>query len=538
MRRRAAERMNGRRCGALGDGRTAAVNKGRRRWSTPAIALVSIVAIAACSSESTTGSPPRAAGPQAQEAPKAAVAAPATKPAKLCPESDELFCARSPHAFVQTGSHGEEVSPLALKPGAPPAAETPVVLNGVNLKQGPYRKDGEWTTELVDTEMSAMAAAGAPGFSVVRIALDWPRFQYRAADGTITIDPEGLAALDRVIDAAAAADVHVILDLIHVRVPDGPCAADDRLAGAKWNVPAWAWERVTGRTQDADCKARPEELGDLMDEVLVLPETTGFIRTILERYDASSARGRNVVAVEPVSEPESSGDSAGSATSRTQHLIDSVYSEWLAAQGPASLRRANATKILILGPIKGDTSLAGVTLAPIARPNIVWSHHDYTLAVTGRSGAGAGYSDSGYASAQVQDRSEQSRPGSPSYDPELVPYQRRLSERRDYLAQMQGWAAAGGLPIFVGEYGVPNSCSPTGDLATAEVYAQHSRRLYDGATIDGEAAPVSRTWWQLSIGGRFGGEYALLTIDGHECPGTDAAGWMPYADELTGGRTR
>ena len=49
---------------------------------------------------------------------------------------------------------------------------------------------------------------------------------------------------------------------------------------------------------------------------------------------------------------------------------------------------------------------------------------------------------------------------------------------------------------------------------------------------------MSRTWWELSIGGRFGGEFALLTIGGHECPGTDAAGWLPYAADLTDGRTR
>lgn len=41
--------------------------------------------------------------------------------------------------------------------------------------------------------------------------------------------------------------------------------------------------------QDDDCKARPNELGDLMDEVLVLPETTRFIRTILKRYDVDGS---------------------------------------------------------------------------------------------------------------------------------------------------------------------------------------------------------------------------------------------------------
>ncbi len=497
--------------------------------------------IAACSSQSaeSSGGPTASSlGPGPAGSPSTSALRPKPSPAQRCPHSDELFCARSPHAFVQTGAHGDEVSPQALAPGAAPEAETPVALNGVNLKQGPYRDGDRWTTELVDTELAAMAAAGAPAFSVVRIALDWPRFQYEDADGTIRIDPDGLAALDRVIDTAAAAHVHVILDLIHVRVPDGPCTADGRLAGAKWNVPAWAWERVTGEAQDADCKARPEDLGALMDEVLVLPETTEFIRTILDRYDASSARGRNVVAVEPVSEAESSGDSAGSATSRTQRLIDGVYSEWLAPGGSASLRRANATKILILSPNKGDASLAGVNLAPIAQPNVVWSQHDYTLAVSGRTSAGAGYSNGGWASPQMQDRAEQRRAGRPSYDPKLVPFARRLAERRQYLAQMQGWAAAGGLPIFVGEYGIENTCAPDGSLVTATAYAEHSQEIYDGAKVGGTAAAVSRTWWQLSIGGRFGGGFALLTVGGRVCPGTDAAGWMPYAVELTADRTR
>lgn len=455
-----------------------------------------------------------------------------------CPETQELYCARAPHAFVQTGSHGDEVSTAALKPGAVPAAEAPVALNGVNLKQGPYRDNGRWTTELVRQELEALGADGAPAFSLVRVALDWPRFQYRAPDGTITIDPEGLAALDELIEAAAAADVHVILDLIHVRVPDGPCAADERLAGAKWNVPAWAWEEVTGTPQDDDCKSRPDELGDLMDEVLVLPETIEFLRTVLERYDASTALGRNVVAVEPVSESESSGDQTGSATSRVQHLIDAVYTRWLAPGGEASLRSANGTKILILSTNKGDASLAGVNLAPIAQPNVVWSHHDYTLALTGESSAGKGYTDDGWVTGRMQDRSEAARPGRPTYDPELVPFQRRLTDRRDYLAQMQGWAAAGGLPIFVGEYGILNTCAPEGDLATGEVYAQHSQQLYDEAQVDGVAAPVSRTWWQLSLGGAFGGEFGLLTLNGRTCPGQNAGGWMPYAYDLTAGRTR
>lgn len=460
------------------------------------------------------------------------------QPVGECPDTDELFCARAPHAFVQSGAHGDELSPQALAEGAKPAAEVPVALNGVNLKQGPYRQDGQWTNDLVRKELEAMGADGAPAFSVVRVALDWPRFQYEAPDGTITIDPLGLAALDALVDSAAQADVHVILDLIHVRVPDGPCVADERLAGAKWNVPAWAWEEVTGQPQDDDCKSRPKELGDLMDEVLLLPETTEFIRTILERYDASTELGRNVVAVEPVSESESSGDATGSATSRVQHLVDSVYTKWLAPNGDASLRSANDTKILILSTNKGDASLQGIDLAPIAQPNVIWSHHDYTLALTGESSAGKGYSDEGWVTPQMQDRSENRRPGRPTYDPQLVPFEQRLEERREYLAQMQGWAAAGGLPIFIGEYGILNTCAPEGDLTTGEVYSQHTQQLYDEAKVDGVAAPVSRTWWQLSLGGAFGGEFGLLTINGRTCPGGDDAGWMPYAYDLTDGRTR
>ena len=313
----------------------------RRRCIALAMALGALVAPAACSSDSSTVADARHDGAPASGLPATVTSQPGPESTKRCPTTDELFCARAPHAFVQTGAHGDEVSAVALAADAVPTAETPVALNGVNLKQGPYRRDGEWTTELVDTELSAMAADGAPAFSVVRVALDWPRFQYEDADGTIRIDPDGLAALDEMIDAAAAADIHVILDLIHVRVPDGPCQADERLAGANWNVPAWAWERVTGQPQDSDCKDRPDDLGDLMDEVLVLPETTEFIRTILRRYDASTVRGRNVVAVEPVSEAESSGDSTGSATSRTQHLVDSVYARWLATDEPASLRSAS-----------------------------------------------------------------------------------------------------------------------------------------------------------------------------------------------------
>ena len=67
---------------------------------------------------------------------------------------------------------------------------------------------------------------------------------------------------------------------------------------------------------------------------------------------------------------------------------------------------------------------------------------------------------------------------------------------------------------------------------------RHSQEIFDGAEVGGAPAPVSRTWWQLSVGGRFGGDFALLTVDGPSCPDTDAAGWMPYAVDLTDGRTR
>ena len=66
----------------------------------------------------------------------------------------------------------------------------------------------------------------------------------------------------------------------------------------------------------------------------------------------------------------------------------------------------------------------------------MWSHHDYTIAVTGGSEAGAGYSNEGWASADVQDHSYQARPGRPAYDPEQVPFDQRLTERRDYLADV------------------------------------------------------------------------------------------------------
>ena len=122
------------------------------RQTRAALALLAVaVVVVACSSESSKGSAARTAGTTPSGSPVATAPSTTLKPVELCPSSEELFCARSPHAFVQTGAHGDEVSPLALAPGAVPTAETPVALSGVNLKQGPYRRGGEWTSELLDT---------------------------------------------------------------------------------------------------------------------------------------------------------------------------------------------------------------------------------------------------------------------------------------------------------------------------------------------------------------------------------------------------
>ena len=93
------------------------------RQTRAALALLAVaVVVVACSSESSKGSAARTAGTTPSGSPVATAPSTTLKPVELCPSSEELFCARSPHAFVQTGAHGDEVSPLALAPGAAPTS--------------------------------------------------------------------------------------------------------------------------------------------------------------------------------------------------------------------------------------------------------------------------------------------------------------------------------------------------------------------------------------------------------------------------------
>lgn len=416
----------------------------------------------------------------------------------------ELFYSEYPHAFVSSDTDG------------------PVLINGVNIKRGPHKKvGGVWETPYVNEEITALGASGAPAFNAIRIAMDWPYFN--TAPGVF--DAAAFAQLDLLIDNAIAQDLYVILDPIHVRDPGGSCNEDPVMAGARWDIPAWAWTAVGAPANPGGSCAGTSQTSDLMDDVLALQATADYLKYVLTRYDASTARGQQVIAVDLVNEPRADGATAQAQFSK----IMAVYADWLAATGTKSLRLANPDKILIVAALHGDISLAGMNLSVLQQPNVIFTFHDYFgRALSTSATYGLGYSASGYASQQEHTYSATPTP----YDPSTLSYAARKTEHRAYLQQYLDWLGAYQLPLYIGEYGILNPCHG-GDASFSPRYALDTYQLYDNLYVvhAGQSVPLKmpRTWWTNG----YWDDMALWYRSG-TCGGVGPKAFFPYAKEATG----
>lgn len=429
----------------------------------------------------------------------------------VVPGSQELFRSSAEHPFVSTDTG------------------RPFTVNGVNLKRVVHRESpgGPWVTPYVVEEVESLGEAGAPDFDTVRMTMDWPYFQ-KQVGSSVVLDQEAFEQLDLVIDAAREQGLYVILDPIHVSNP-GPtmCREDPVMRGAHRDVPAWAW-RAVGLDPGTGC-GKGAVWDDAMDDVLGLQQTADYLRAVARRYDGSTARGRQVIAIDLVNEPAANGRSSAD---KMRRLVAAAYKPWLAASGSRSVRAVDPDKPLIVEPPFGSGSLAGVSLDDVARPNVIMSLHDYFgRALDTDPVHGVGFSSLGFPSQKEDtDRTENALLG--SYVPYLssaASYEQRRAERKSFLTQAKRWTDAADMPLFVGEYGILNPCGG-GSLAASTQYAKDSYALY-------EELGLSRTVWAH---GFWDGMALWWRGDSPDegCGATDHKAYFPYASDYTGGAVR
>jgi aryl-phospho-beta-D-glucosidase BglC (GH1 family) len=427
--------------------------------------------------------------------------------------SNELFYSDAPNSFVNTTTN------------------SPVIINGANVKRTAHKKNGVWETPYVLDEIEAMGTSGAPNFNTVRLAMDWSYFQKKVGT-SIVIDTDAFAQLDTIIDQARARGLYVILDPMHlsnVGSASNPnsamCQEDPAMAGAHKGIPAWAWTKVGG-TPGAWCDTNTG-WDNLTDDALALQDTADYLKFVLNRYNGSTARGKAVIAVDLVNEPAADG---ANAVDRTQKLVNNVYGPWLAATGTKSLRATDPDKILIVTPVAGNGSLAGVDLAPVALPNVVMTFHDYFGQSLGTNATyGIGYGASGYATAKEDtDQTSNSALGGTyiPYNPASKAYATRKAEHATFVQNAVNRAAAAGMPLYIGEYGIMNPCNG-GNLAYSTKYAQDTYAIY-------QSLGLSRTVWTHG----YWDDMSIWWREAGTCGTTPQGSYFPYAADLTGGATR
>ncbi len=418
--------------------------------------------------------------------------------------NDELFYSDYPYAFVSTSTN------------------EPILLNGVNIIRAPHRNSsGVWQTSYINEEITTLGKSSAPRFNTIRIAMFWPIFQPTPD----SMDEEAFHQLDILLDNAIHQNLYVILDINHL-YSNKNCGEDPAMKGAQWNIPKWAWESVGApNISDNNCVAGSDTRKLLID-VLAQQSTADYIKYILNRYDSSTRRGRQVIAIDLVNEPVATP--ANTAREEFEQLLP-VYEDWLKPTGSKSLRGTNPDKILIVEPLHGNISLVGTDLSGLQQPNVVFSFHDYFGRATYDSPTyGLGYSDGGWSS-----KSERTDKGDPTpYDPSVLSYEKRLEEHTVYVKQWINWLSEYELPLFIGEYGIGNPCEGGNPEYSAQ-YAKDVFHVYENmyVVVNGEAKHLllPRTWWSH---GYWNG--MALWNRKEPCFGTGKKEYFPYAYELTG----
>lgn len=275
-------------------------------------------------------------------------------------------------------------------------------LNGVNVR-APIRSNN-----MPRYSQSDFNAIANKGFDHIRIPLDWHTFEIRSGE----FDAAELAALDTVIELADNAGLGVILDPIHLK---------NNRSSNFWGVPAWAWGSVKPDTT----KVFPE----LADHALP------YLKMMTERYCDNQA----VIAIDLVNEPR---EPNGISLAKGNQELIALYQRWI-----AELRTIDPNKLFLIEPFYGSTLVSASTLSEIgAQNNVIWSVHDY---YTGEGSPRDGYSSNGRPIAPRTESWNSS---------ETYPLKSRSSARvgmSEHISVHKDAAAFAGLPVHVGEYGIP-----------------------------------------------------------------------------------
>lgn len=315
-------------------------------------------------------------------------------------------------------------------------------LNGVNVRSI-INADGR-----PRYSQKQMNEISAKGFDSLRVLLNWPDFEPTKG----RFNEAAFEGLDTAIEQAANAGLWVILTPIHVK-------GGEELH--KWGIPTWAWNG--------------DPNGSRMLDVLAT-HALPYLRQITARYCANPT----VIGIDLVNEPREPQN--GHLRHRNQLLVE-MYMEWI-----VDLRTIDPNKILVLEPFYGSTriDINGNALEPLAdMANVVWSIHDH---YAGEGSPSSGYSHSGYPN--IQPRTDQWDSVS------IYPQSDRATARADvaeHLRYHQNAAAEVGLPLYIGEYGVPKGWEGGWEL------------LCDKTTIYAQLDLAAAAWvWNQDVDGGFG----------------------------------
>jgi hypothetical protein len=382
----------------------------------------------------------------------------------------------------------------------------PEVLNGANIKFGPYHHPNGWTaqTNYVNSQITEVTPANGPPWNMVRINLDWPHYQIKVGSNVV-LNTAAFDELDKVINHARSRGLVVVLTPITLRsISNASTLCTNGGASGVQNIPAWAWQNA-GRTPNS-C-APSDETTYSNQRLAALQANYTHVRSYLQHVAARYTLGggivapnltddtrRTVVALDLVNEIKAGSlVPPGSGAKQENELILDFYGDLV-----DDVRAVAPRKILVAQPGHGDTSLAlnsGDLLDfSNTRTNLVWSVHDYFAGA--KPGATIpngtfGYGRTGYGyrdSATIQFESV-----APSYTHPDAGTQHRL-----YLEEMVQWVAAARLPVWIGEYGVRNPCVGGNLLSNATAYAQDTRDLYNSveySPTSSDRVALSRTWW-------------------------------------------
>ncbi|MCU1453595.1 MAG: endoglycoceramidase [Acidimicrobiales bacterium] len=248
------------------------------------------------------------------------------------------------------------------------------------------------------------------GIDSVRLIIRWVDLQPRPGP----LDLAYAARVDQFLSRAGAAGLRVILDPIH---PGGNAAPDNFL-------PRWANGGRAVSSQD------------------VIPALdrhgADYLTRVIRRWCDSPA----VVGIDLVNEPYEDTRAGTSLADRYRRLVD-IYRRLIKA-----VRGVDPSTIIALEPYYGFSRMPGPLLASLAGPNLVWSLHDYST-----GGPGDGYSPGGYRRLGAYDVGGSTSRGHYATDPT-----NRARRQREQMAQLEVQRAAAidaGMPVWVGEFGIP-----------------------------------------------------------------------------------